>query len=227
MVATRPAETSSPSLIRRLAWPGAVTIALAALAACGGSSAGFDDGNGNPSAGAGGSASVAGTGGTQGGTTPGTSGSANGGKQTAGGGDTGEAMGGAPEMPGPEEGGADAGGAPGKPNEPPDPPGGMAGAGGLDPNCPLEPPTGMDECTDLLKCNYPGLECRCEGPEVDRSWKCKEPPKPMTMCPPMAPEEDAPCKTKDEEPAPPPCHYEEPAVDCTCAADKWACVEAP
>jgi hypothetical protein len=215
MVATRPAKSSHPSLIRHLAGPAAVTVALAALAACGGSSAGVNDGI--PSAGAGGSASTAGTTAGQGGATSGSAGSANGGKQTVGGGAT---MGGNAGT-GQQDGGRDAGGAPGEPR---DPPGGMAGAGGTEADCPLQPPSNSGDCTDLLKCKYPGLECRCEGPEADRNWKCKEPPKPMSMCPLVAPAEDAPCKTKAEEPAPPPCHYEEPAVDCQCTADKWACV---
>ena len=130
-------------------------------------------------------------------------------------------------MMGPEDGGDDAGGAPGKPPKPPkppEPPLGMGGEGGAaSAECPLQAPSHAAACTTAVKCDYQGLTCDCGGPEADRRWKCKEPPKPMTMCPPMAPKEASACVTKDVEPPPPPCSYEEPAVECKCTADKWAC----
>lgn len=228
MVAPRPEQSPNAisKLARQLVWPTAISCALAAFAACGGSSeddADFD----SPTGGTGGSLGVSGsTSGTTGGQSTGTSGSATGGKQTGGqasvGGDSGQD---------PEQGGAGpgpgAGGAPGMPGEPMHPPDGMAGAGGADAACPAEQPKDKAECTTVLKCEYAELDCNCDGPEKDRRWHCKAPPEPMDTCPPMAPKAGAACVSVEDGPAAPPCHYQEPAVDCTCTADKWVCTEAP
>jgi hypothetical protein len=134
----------------------------------------------------------------------------------------------------PDDVGEEAGGAPMKPREPmkphdpPKPPGGMAGAGGAGDehvDCPAAAPSDATACSTLLACDYPELTCKCEGPEADRRWRCKKPPKPMTPCPPMPPQDAAACVAK--EPPAPACHYEEPAVDCTCADAVWTCVAAP
>ena len=149
------------------------------------------------------------------------SGNSSGGKQATGG----HAAEGGDAPIGPVEGGADAGGQPGKPHEPPKPPHEAGGAGGVELDCPATPPADKAECTDMGKCDYPDLECRCEGPEDARKWKCKQPPKPPeNMCPPAAPRDDASCKAA-ELPATA-CHYEDPKVDCTCTADKWVCADA-
>src|SRR3954469_24381209 len=65
-----------PSLARRLAWPGTVSLVLAAIAACGGSSSG--DGDNGPSAGTGGAFHFAGASSTTAGHNSGTSGSSSG-----------------------------------------------------------------------------------------------------------------------------------------------------
>ncbi len=82
-------------------------------------------------------------------------------------------------------------------------------------------------CSSEMKCDYPLLNCDCGGKEGEPTWHCKEPPKPPAMCPPMPPKDASPCTLKAGEPPPPPCHYEMAAVDCACAASKWACVAAP
>lgn len=230
MVAPRSEQSLNAisKLARQLAWPTAISCALAAFAACGGSSEGdtdFDNPTGG-TGGKGGSVGVSGSTGTKGGQGNGTSGSTTGGKQT-GGGET--SVGGDPGQ-GPEDGGDGPGPGPGEGGAPgvPDPmhPPGMAGAGGADADCPAEPPKDKAACTTVLKCKFAETECNCDGPEKDRRWHCKEPPKPMDECPPMAPKDGAACETA--EPPAPPCHYDEPAVvDCNCAADKWACTEAP
>jgi len=143
------------------------------------------------------------------------------------------------DRPGPAQGGNGAGGEAGKPPKPPGGPHGMGGAGGTGGTggtgganggetivCPLQPPENASACTDTGKCAYTELECRCDGPEGDRTWKCKQPAKPMTMCPPSAPEDGAGCKTKEGVVAAA-CPYGEPAVNCTCTVDKWVCVAAP
>lgn len=211
------------SLTRRFIWPGTISLVLAAHAACGGSSTGDTD---SPTA-SGGSAGALGHSGstsTTAGHNTGTSGSSSsssgnssGGKQATGG----QAAAAGDATMGPDEGGADAGGQPGKP---PKPPHEMGGAGDDDASCPTAAPTDKAECTAKAKCNYPELVCNCDGPEDDRTWKCKQPPKPPeNMCPPMAPKDAAACKTADL-PAPA-CHYTEPAVECQCIDDKWVCSE--
>jgi len=246
---------SASSLARRLAWPGTISLVLAGIAACGGSSSGDPNFN-DARAGSGGALGIAGWKGTTGaiaghtsGTAGSSSGNATGGKsgtvvEPPPGGDSGD---------GPEEGGA--GGDSGKPGDPkpgdpkpgdpkpgdpkpgdpkpgdpkpgdPKPPLGMAGAGGLDEACPLEAPADKAACTeDMLKCDYPDISCNCAGPEDDRKWKCKLPPKPMDTCPPMPPKDAAACKTQDPPAAP--CHYEDPVTDCACTEDKWVCAKAP
>lgn len=211
---------ASPSLVRRLAWPGTISVVLAAIAACGGSSEGSNDW-GDPSAGSGGALGISGSTGVAGGNHTGTAGSTS---TSASGSTTGgkQSSGGQPSQhggsnPTPEQGGNDAGGGAGKPPRPPMPHD-MGGADGVGADCPTIPPTDKAECTDLLKCKYPELNCNCEGPEDDRAWKCKA-PKPM--CPAMPPKDADACKTT--EPPAPPCHYEKPAVNCACVANAWAC----
>lgn len=231
MVAPQAVTPKNPhrSLVRRLAWPGTISLALAVFAACGGSST--DDPDSSSSGGKGGSLGVSGstTGGKQ---STGTSGSSTGGKQSTGGsqqaqgggGPAGASNGGTgPRGPGGPGAGAgagpDEGGAPGKPPKPPE---GMGGAdAGID--CPAVAPADKSKCTEVGKCDFAELECRCDGPEADRTWKCKEPPKPMNTCPATAPVVDSACVTP-EGAAPPPCHYEEPALDCKCKSNKWACI---
>jgi hypothetical protein len=224
------------SLIRRLAWPATVSIVLAAITACGGSSTGdLDHG---PSAGAGGTFHFGGASSTAAGRNSGTSGSP---AENTSGGKPGFAGGSAiagDSSSGPDEPGNGAAGEPGdpkpgdpkpgdpKPGDPPKPPLGVAGAGGEDADCPLQPPADKAACIDdMLKCDYPDIACKCGGPEDDRKWTCKAPPNLMKQCPPMPPVAASVCKTADPPLAP--CHYEEPTIDCTCAANKWVCAVAP
>lgn len=234
---------TSSLLARRLAWPGTISLVLAAIAACGGSAS--DDGNFNDAhagSGSGGAFGTAGKGttGTTAGHNSGTSGGASG-NATAGKQGTSEPTAGADSSSGPDDGGAGGEpGMPGKPGDPkpgdpkpgdpkpgdPKPPLGMAGAAGLDEDCPLEPPTDKAACTEeMLKCAYTDISCDCAGPEDDRKWKCKQPPKPMSMCPPMPPMDASACKTQDPPAAP--CHYEDPVTDCACTEEKWLCAAAP
>src|SRR6478752_3598665 len=231
---TQPTNTP-PSLARRLAWPGTVSVVLAAIAACGGSSTGNADFSGS-SAGAGGALGIAGSFTTTAGRSSGASGSASGGANGGNLASGGERAVGGRASADADEGGKDAGGEsgmpggpgmPGMPHDPPMPPGGIGGAAGENSeDCPLEPPTDKAACAEeMLRCEYPDLNCNCEGPkEEERKWKCRQPPKPMEMCPPLAPEDATDCKTA--EPPAPPCHYEEAAVDCACTDDKWSCAEA-
>ena len=229
---------SSSSLARRLAWPGTISLVLVAIAACGGSSSGDNDFNeahaGSGSAGKSSTGTTAGhNSGTSGSSSVGNaSGSSSAGNATGGKHGVSEPPAGGDSSSGPDDGGA--GGEPGMPPKPgdpkpgdPKPPLGMAGAAGLDEDCPLEPPADKAACTeDKLKCDYPDISCNCAGPEDDRNWKCKQPPKPMDMeCPPMPPVDASACKTQ----APPaaPCHYADPVTDCACTADKWTCATAP